>query len=86
MSLSFSHSEVLRITKKQKTDKQLIFDLMRDGEWRTQPDIAVLTGVSIMSTGQRLRELKAEGQTKSIRKTAIQGLYEYQILPKLTLF
>ncbi len=86
MNLSFTHEEVKQIQERRKSDKEKIFDLMRDGVWRNMQTVSVETGVSILSVGQRLRELKAEGHTKNIRKTEIQGLFEYQIIPRPTLF
>jgi hypothetical protein len=58
--------------------------LMQDGEWRTLPEIADITGDPLQSISARLRDLRKErfgGHTVNRRRRGPEryGLFEYQL-------
>jgi len=59
-----------------------IFELMRDGEWRTLDDISMRTGDPAASVSAQLRHLRKErfGAHTVERKHLGHGLYEYRLL------
>jgi hypothetical protein len=62
-----------------------IFDLMRDGEWRTLSDIESATGDPQSSISAQLRHLRKErfgGHTVNKRRQGDRsnGLFEYQLI------
>lgn len=62
-----------------------VFDLMKDGRWRTLPEIATATTDPAASISAQLRHLRKErfgGHTvnKRHRGTVKAGLWEYQLL------
>ncbi len=58
-----------------------VFDLMRDGNWRTIPQIAEITGGSPQSISARLRDFRKDkyGAYAVERKLIGQGLYSYRL-------
>lgn len=63
---------------------QRVWDLMRDGEWRTLADIAKLTGSPEASVSARLRDFrkpKFGGHTVERRRIGdrVSGWYEYRV-------
>lgn len=60
-----------------------VYDLMKDGRWRTLQVIRVMTGASEASASARLRDLrkaKFGSHTVNRRRTEIPGLFEYQVI------
>jgi hypothetical protein len=66
--------------------KQLgrVFDLVRDGQWRTLQEMGDVTGDPITSISAQLRHLRKPrfgGYTvEKRRRTATAGTYEYRVL------
>jgi hypothetical protein len=63
---------------------QRVYDLMRDGAWRTLSEIARLTGAPEASASAQLRNLrKPDGGAHVVNRRYVgDGLYEYQIQRK----
>ena len=63
------------------TQLQDIVDLMRDGDWRSLPDIAVETGHPEASISAQLRHLRKPrfGAHTVDRRYVGHGLYEYRL-------
>ena len=63
---------------------QRVFDLMKDGEWRTLPEIASLTKSSPQAVSARLRDFRKPrfGAHEVKRKYLGVGLWEYQLVMK----
>lgn len=63
-----------------------VYDLMRDGRWRTLAQIAVTTGGSEASVSARLRDMRKERfQARTPcrtveRRRVSDGLWEYRVL------
>lgn len=73
----------VRLTKQIKR----VFDLMKDGEWRTLDEIAFNTDDPEASVSAQLRNLRkdrfgAHEVNKRIRGERKHGLYEYQLRVK----
>lgn len=61
-----------------------IFDLMKDGRWRTLSEIAEETGFPMQSVSARLRDFRKEkfgGHTVN-RQNLSAGLHQYQLIVK----
>jgi DNA-binding IclR family transcriptional regulator len=60
-----------------------IFDLMKDGQWRTLNQIASATGDPPASVSAQLRHLrKSRFGSHAVNKRHLgNGLYEYQVIP-----
>lgn len=66
-----------------------VYEVMKDGEWRTQPAIAVAaylaagetSMMTMQSVGARLRDLRKErfGAYQVERRKIAKGLYEYRV-------
>jgi hypothetical protein len=58
-----------------------VFNVMRDGEWRTLADIATATGDPQASVSARLRDLRKErfGGATVERKYRGRGLFAYRL-------
>lgn len=71
--------------KRLRTQVSVIFDLMKDGEWRTLQEIEKKTGYGQSSVSAQLRHLrkprfgghKIEKRRRGVRE---QGLFEYQLI------
>lgn len=64
---------------------QRVFNLMRDGQWRTLEEIAVITGdpqASVSAQLRHLRKTRFGGHTvkKQSRGQREHGLFEYQLI------
>lgn len=64
---------------------QRIFDLMKDGKWRTLKEIESITGDCTSSVSAQLRNLKKEkfgnhAVPKQPRGKRINGLWEYKLI------
>lgn len=61
--------------------RKRVFDVMKDGLWRTKEEIAAITGDKEESIGRRLRELKAMGYGYEIHRRGDPklGIWEYKI-------
>jgi len=61
-----------------------IFDVMRDGRWRTLKSIANITRDSETSISAQLRHLRKKkfGAHTVNRRHLGSGLYEYQVIPR----
>lgn len=61
---------------------QRVYELMRDGEWRTLDEISHLTGDPQSSVSARLRDLRKErhGAHDVERRYVRRGLYVYRVL------
>jgi hypothetical protein len=59
-----------------------IFNLMKDGEWRTLPSIEEITGDPTSSISARLRDMRKEkfGSHNVERKYVANGLFTYRLL------
>lgn len=62
-----------------------IFQLMRDGRWRTLDEIAEVTGDPAASVSAQLRHLRkprfgSHTVERRVRGSHVGGLYEYQLL------
>lgn len=59
-----------------------VFDLMKDGQWRTLADIAFLTDAPESSISARLRDLRKPrfGGYTVERQSVRGGLFQYRIL------
>lgn len=66
---------------------RMVFDLMKDGAWRTLRDIAQLTGCPEASVSARLRDFRKEkfgGHTVNRERKYTEGVFSvwiYQLLP-----
>jgi len=61
-----------------------VFNLMRDGKWRSLPDIAQRTGdpeASISAQLRHLRKARFGGHTVNRRHVA-NGLFQYQLIAR----
>jgi hypothetical protein len=61
---------------------QRVFSLMRDGRWRTLPEIEATTGDSVSSVSARLRDMRKPrfgGHTVE-RAYIMNGVWEYRLL------
>lgn len=60
-----------------------VYDLMRDGQWRTLPQIAGLTGEPEASISARLRDLRKPrfGEYIVERRYLSDGMWAYRVLP-----
>lgn len=60
-----------------------IFSLMRDGKWRSLPEIATATGDPEASISAQLRHLRKTrfGSHTVNRRHVGSGLFEYQVIP-----
>lgn len=73
--------DCVRLTKQIKR----VFDLMKDGEWRTLGEIESITGDGQASVSAQLRNLRkdrfgAHTVNKQIRGDRKDGLYEYKLI------
>lgn len=59
-----------------------VFDVVRDGGWRTLADIARLAGHPEASVSAQLRDFRKEkfGRLDVERRHVARGLYEYRVL------
>jgi Fic family protein len=75
----------------EKDDQRLsgqlknIYDLMKDGNWRTLQEISAITGAPQASVSAQLRHLRKErfgahAVNKRSRGDRESGLYEYQLI------
>lgn len=63
---------------------QLVFQVMKDGEWRTLGELAGIIGIPEQSASSRLRDLRKEQYgsyrvDRRHRSEAVAGLYEYRL-------
>jgi hypothetical protein len=58
-----------------------VYDLMKDGQWRTLSRIAAITGASEAAASARLRDLRKPrfGSYTVNRRRVDGGLFEYQV-------
>jgi hypothetical protein len=70
--------DYVRLNDQQKR----IFDVMRDGAWRTLEGIAKITGDPTPSISARLRDLRKEkyGGHQLDREYLADGLYRYRLI------
>jgi hypothetical protein len=69
------------------TQLQKVYNLMKDGEWRTLLAIAEVSGGLLTSVSAHLRQLRTEKRGSYIverRRTKKAGLWEYRVLPPAT--
>lgn len=68
----------------KRLNKQLtaVFELMRDGKWRTLEQISQVTKAPLQSASARLRDLTKQkfGQHTKERRFVADGLFEYRII------
>ena len=70
--------------KRLNAQTRRVYDLMRDGEWRTLRALSARTGDPEASVSARLRDLrkaKFGGFTVDRRRAADGGTFEYRLLP-----
>ena len=86
MSLLDWRPQVMGETFNQERDKARlcaqalrVFDLMKDGQWRTLPEIAGMTGDPTPSVSARLRQIRGAGHTVE-REHVSNGLWKYRVL------
>ena len=70
----------------KRLNKQLssVFELMRDGQWRTLAQISEVTGAPMQSISARLRDLckvKFGGHTKD-KRFVRDGIWEYRVIER----
>lgn len=69
-----------------RLNKQMrrVWDVMRDGRWRTLSEISSVTGDPEASISARLRDFRKKkfGGLVLNRRRRFSGLYEYQISPE----
>ena len=65
-----------------------IYDLMKDGQWRTLKQIATITNSPEASVSAQLRNFRKArfGALQVNRKRITEGTYAYQLLPNGVLF
>jgi len=88
--LRFDGAEYVRAVDDARLTGQIrrVFDLMRDGRWRTLDEIGGATGDPVASISAQLRHLRKPrfGQfrvEKQHRGEPDRGLWEYRLLPPL---
>ena len=61
-----------------------VFELMKDGAWRTLAEISLLTGAPEASASARLRDLRKYKYGLHVvrRRRRTEGLFEYQLIVK----
>lgn len=77
-----SNYEAQKDLKRLTRQIEVIRDLMLDGEWRTLPEIAGVTGYLSSSISAQLRNLKKErfgGFTLEKRRRGEGGLWSYRL-------
>lgn len=86
-NLRFNGPEYRPRRDNQRLGKQLqrIFDVMKDGQWRTLPEIETLTGDPPASISAQLRHLRKKrfGQFTVLRQARgdrSHGLFEYRVI------
>lgn len=59
-----------------------VFDLMRDGQWRTLDEISRLTGAPTHSASARLRDMrkKRHGSHTVLREYVSKGIFRYRLI------
>lgn len=68
----------------------LVFEVMRDGHWRTLEEISAATGAPPTSVSARLRDMRKRrfGSHVVLRAYVARGLFRYQVIentcPELT--
>jgi hypothetical protein len=64
------------------TQYERVFNLMRDGEWRTLAQIRAVTGGSEAAVSARLRDFrKAEHGSHTVERRRVEGgLFEYRVV------
>ena len=81
--------ETFEATKDEKRlnhQAEIVWNLMRDGEWRTLQEISARTKAPEASVSARLRDLRKEdfgGHTVARRRCAAGGTYEYRLLVRV---
>ena len=67
--------------KRLTSHLQKVFDLMKDGRWRTLRDISDAVGCTEASASARLRDLRKKWAGNHIvdRRRVAGGLYEYML-------
>lgn len=58
-----------------------VYDVMKDGRWRSLAELAYASGHPEASVSARLRDLRKKGHLVNRRKAKEGKLYEYQVLP-----
>jgi hypothetical protein len=63
---------------------QRVFKLMKDGHWRTLPEIVSVTGGTEASVSARLRDLRKDkfGGYDVDREHVGAGLFRYRLVPR----
>jgi DNA-binding Lrp family transcriptional regulator len=69
----------------ERLGKQMgaVLKLMRDGQWRTLAEISAIVKCSEPSASARLRDFRKTrfgGYTVNRRRTAVAGMFEYQVV------
>jgi len=84
---TFHGAEYTPAKDKERLTRQIyrIYDCMKDGEWRSLPEIAEITGDGEASISAQLRNLRKEGNGSHTvdkrRSGAKSGLWEYKLIP-----
>jgi hypothetical protein len=73
-------------TSRLNDQTRRIFDVMRDGAWRTATEIEKLSGIGWASASARLRDLRKEQfggfqVDRRRREPADRGIFEYRVRP-----
>jgi len=77
------HGPDVTVRDAKRLGRQLsaVFDLMREGEWRTLAELSEAIGASDASVSARLRQLRAMGHTVDRRRIA-EGVFAYRVVPR----
>lgn len=65
-----------------------VFDLMRDGQWRTLDEISRLTGAPTHSASARLRDMrkKRHGSHTVLREYVSKGIFRYRLIENVNVY